>query len=54
MSKPGFTSVSLNDETVEMLWKIAAQLKTDSGVELDKLPQIIKHLAKKETARVEA
>jgi hypothetical protein len=46
MSKQGFTSVSLNDETTEMLWKIAAQVKAESGVELEKLPQIIKHLAK--------
>lgn len=46
MSKTGYKAVSLPAETANMLLAIGETIESQTGVELNKLPQIIKFLAK--------
>lgn len=50
MSKDGYKSVSIDDETDEMLQQIANEVEQRTGVKLDSNHKIIKYLAKKELA----
>jgi predicted transcriptional regulator len=54
MSKDGYKSVSIDDETDEMLQQIAQDVERRTSVKLDSNHKIIKYLAKKELAKAKA